>query len=145
MYQWDMATTAERAGPKRRASSRATSGRAGTGLAQSMRSSRRRPRRSGQSGWAEIVLHSYRVRWALAHKDPLSDLGAKLARDPARRRSGLVIHGGGDPCNDPSTSEGKERFFARGTSESCSMDSRQFPQGEAPATSRGRHSTIPGR
>jgi pimeloyl-ACP methyl ester carboxylesterase len=83
--------------------------------------------------WAEIVLHSYRVRWNLAAKDPAyGDLEARLARDPSIRVPTLVIHGGGDPCNDPSTSEGREGLF-RGPYERIVLDGiGHFPQREAP-------------
>jgi pimeloyl-ACP methyl ester carboxylesterase len=37
---------------------------------------------------------------------------ARLAADPTIRVPTLVLRGGGDPCNDPSTSENKEHFFA---------------------------------
>ncbi|HYV68115.1 MAG TPA: alpha/beta hydrolase [Myxococcales bacterium] len=83
--------------------------------------------------WAEVVLHSYRVRWGLAEKDPAySDLEGRLARDSSIRVPTLVIHGGGDPCNDPTTSEGKERFF-RARYERVVLDGvGHFPQREAP-------------
>jgi pimeloyl-ACP methyl ester carboxylesterase len=62
--------------------------------------------------WAEIVLHSYRVRWGLAPSDPAYDaIERQLARSSEIRVPALVIHGGADPCNDPSTSENKESFF----------------------------------
>jgi len=85
--------------------------------------------------WAEVVLHSYRVRWGLAPKDPAySDLEAKLARTETIRVPTLVIHGGGDPCNDPSTSEGKERFFGSRYERIVLDRVGHFPQREAPAS-----------
>jgi len=84
--------------------------------------------------WAEVVLHSYRVRWRLAPTDPAySFVEAKLARDPTIRVPTLVIHGGGDPCNDPSTSEGKERFFGSRYERTALDRIGHFPQREAPA------------
>ncbi len=84
--------------------------------------------------WAEVVLHSYRVRWRLAPTDPAySVVEAKLARDPTIRVPTLVIHGGGDPCNDPSTSEGKERFFGSRYERTVLDRIGHFPQREAPA------------
>ena len=84
--------------------------------------------------WAEVVLHSYRVRWGLAPKDPAySDLEARLARAETIRVPTLVIHGGGDPCNDPSTSEGKERFFGSRYERIVLDPVGHFPQREAPA------------
>jgi len=83
--------------------------------------------------WAEVVLHSYRVRWGFAEKDPAySALEARLARDPNIRVPTLVIHGGGDPCNDPSTSEGKERFFGARYERIVLDRVGHFPQREAP-------------
>lgn len=63
--------------------------------------------------WAEVTLHSYRVRWGLAPRDPAYDaLEARIAADAIIRAPTLVLHGAADPCNDPSTSEGKEHLFA---------------------------------
>jgi pimeloyl-ACP methyl ester carboxylesterase len=84
--------------------------------------------------WAEVVLHSYRVRWGLAPRDAAyADLEARIARESTIRVPTLVIHGGGDPVNDPSTSEGKERFF-KSRYERIVLDRvGHFPQREAPA------------
>jgi pimeloyl-ACP methyl ester carboxylesterase len=83
--------------------------------------------------WAEITLHSYRVRWLLAPGDPVYDVvEAALAASPIIAVPTLVIHGGVDPCNDPSTSEGKEDFFA-GQYQRIVLDRvGHFPQREAP-------------
>jgi pimeloyl-ACP methyl ester carboxylesterase len=83
--------------------------------------------------WAEITLHSYRARWLLAPGDPVYDaVEAALAASPIIAVPTLVIHGGGDPCNDPSTSEGKEDFFA-GQYQRVVLDRvGHFPQREAP-------------
>jgi pimeloyl-ACP methyl ester carboxylesterase len=82
--------------------------------------------------WADVTLHSYRVRWGLAAKDPAyAATEAKLAADPTIAVPTLVIHGGGDPCNEPATSEGKERFFT-GDYERLVLDRvGHFPQREA--------------
>ena len=62
--------------------------------------------------WAEVVLHSYRVRWGLAAPDPAYDEDERrIATTPTIHVPTLVIHGGADPCNEPATSDGKERFF----------------------------------
>ena len=58
---------------------------------------------------------------------------ARLTRDPSIRVPTLVIHGGGDPCNDPSTSEGKERFFTSRYERTVLDRIGHFPQREAPA------------
>jgi len=63
--------------------------------------------------WADVVLHSYRVRWGHAAGDPaFAALEERVRRDPVIAVPALVVHGGSDPVNDPATSEGKERFFA---------------------------------
>jgi pimeloyl-ACP methyl ester carboxylesterase len=83
--------------------------------------------------WPEITLHSYRVRWRLASGDPAYDLlESKLAASPIIATPTLVIHGGSDPCNDPSSSEGREGFFA-GQYQRIVLDGvGHFPQREAP-------------
>jgi pimeloyl-ACP methyl ester carboxylesterase len=82
--------------------------------------------------WADVVLHSYRVRWGLAAKDPAyAAIEARLASDPTIAVPTLVIHGGGDPCNEPATSEGKERFFTGGYERLVLEGVGHFPQREA--------------
>ena len=44
----------------------------------------------------------------------------------------LMIHGGADPCNDPSTSEGEEAFFTSTYSRLVLEGVGHFPQREAP-------------
>ena len=83
--------------------------------------------------WADIVLHSYRVRWDLASKDrAYEEMEEKLAADPIIAVPTLVIHGGGDPCNDPSTSAGKEKHFAGPYRRIVLEGVGHFPQREAP-------------
>lgn len=66
----------------------------------------------GNPDWADIVLHSYRVRWDLADPDPsYAALEDRLKADPIIHVPTLVLHGGSDPCNDVSTSDGKDEFF----------------------------------
>jgi pimeloyl-ACP methyl ester carboxylesterase len=83
--------------------------------------------------WAEITLHSYRVRWGQAPGDPAYDsLEAQLKANPTISVPTLVIHGGGDPVNDPSTSEGKEKMLT-GPYRRLVLDRvGHFPQREAP-------------
>jgi pimeloyl-ACP methyl ester carboxylesterase len=79
--------------------------------------------------WADVVLHSYRVRWGLAPTDPaLNEIEARLSRHPEISVPTLVLHGGADPCNDPSTSEGKERFFIGPYGRVVLPDVGHFPQ-----------------
>lgn len=82
--------------------------------------------------WAYVVLHSYRARWGLAPLDPAyASQEERLKADPVIRVPTLVLHGGGDPCNDPATSEGKERFFAASYNRVVIPDVGHFPQREA--------------
>ena len=84
--------------------------------------------------WADIVVHSYRVRWGYAQGDrAYAGVEARLAGTPTIRVPTLVIHGGGDPCNDPSSSEGKERFFSARYERVVIERVGHFPQREAPA------------
>jgi pimeloyl-ACP methyl ester carboxylesterase len=79
------------------------------------------------------VLHSYRVRWGLAPTDPIfADIEKRLAQNPKIAIPTLVIHGGSDPCNDPSTSEGKERFLTEPYRRIVIDGVGHFPQREAP-------------
>jgi pimeloyl-ACP methyl ester carboxylesterase len=83
--------------------------------------------------WADVVLHSYRVRWGLAPNDPAyAGIEAKLAANSIITVPTLVIHGGGDPCNDPTTSEGKQRFFTGPYQRIVLEGVGHFPQREAP-------------
>lgn len=78
--------------------------------------------------WADVVLHSYRVRWGLARNDPDYDpLEQRLAADQTIYVPTLVLHGGADPANDPATSEGKERLFG-GHYRRVVVDAGHFPQ-----------------
>jgi len=83
--------------------------------------------------WADVVLHSYRVRWGLATPDPAyAALAAGVRADPTIHVPTLTIHGGADPCNDPSTSEGKETYFAASYRREVLPGVGHFPQWEAP-------------
>lgn len=84
--------------------------------------------------WADVVLHSYRHRWGLSPGDPFYDaLEAKLTPAPPISVPTLVIHGGGDACNDPVTSEGKEAFFIGRYERRVLSGVGHFPQREAPS------------
>ena len=62
--------------------------------------------------WADITLHSYRVRWNLAPKNPAhAALTKAVAANPIVRVPTLMLQGGADPCADPASSEGKESLF----------------------------------
>jgi pimeloyl-ACP methyl ester carboxylesterase len=83
--------------------------------------------------WAEVVLHSYRHRWGLAEGDPgYAELEARLHPAPRITVPTLMIHGGADPANDPSTSADREGLFA-GPYQRLVLDGvGHFPSREAP-------------
>lgn len=83
--------------------------------------------------WADVTLHSYRVRWGHAPRHPAFDtLEARLTAAPIIHVPTLVIHGGDDPCNGPATSEGKEHLFAGRYRRVVLEGLGHFPQREAP-------------
>lgn len=83
--------------------------------------------------WAEVTVHSYRVRWGHAEPDPhYAALEARLAADPVIRVPTLTLHGGSDPCNDPATSEDREALFAGGYRRVVLPGLGHFPQRQAP-------------
>ncbi len=85
--------------------------------------------------WADITLHSYRVRWGLAPRSPvLADFEARVAADPIIHVPTLVIHGGGDPCNDPETSAGKDHLFAGHYERHILAGTGHFPQRQSAAS-----------
>lgn len=82
--------------------------------------------------WADVVLHSYRVRWGHAPADPAyAAAEARLAADPLIRGPTLVLHGAADPCNEPATSEGREPLFAAGYDRVVLPGVGHFPQRQA--------------
>ena len=83
--------------------------------------------------WAEVTLHSYRVRWGFAPRHSAFDsLETRIAADPMIRVPTLVLHGGADPCNEPTTSEGKESLFVGPYHRFVLASVGHFPQREQP-------------
>ena len=83
--------------------------------------------------WADVVQHSYRVRWGLAETDPtLEPIEEQLRKNPTISVPTLVIHGGADPCNAPSTSQGKGDLFSGAYRRALLEGVGHFPQREAP-------------
>ena len=83
--------------------------------------------------WAEIVLHSYTVRWGNAA--PCPDYAALEAQfDPAPQLATptLVLHGADDPVNHPAMSAGKESFFTGRYQRELIARCGHFPQREHP-------------
>jgi len=82
--------------------------------------------------WADVVLHSYRHRWGLVAGDPhYQELEKLLNPAPRLNVPTLVIHGGADLCNDPSTSEGRNAYFNARYARVVLRGIGHFPQRES--------------
>ncbi len=85
--------------------------------------------------WAEVVVHSYRVRWGLAPRDPAFDaLEDRLRADPTIAVPTLMLHGGADPCNEPATSAGRASLFSGPYRRDIIDGAGHFPQRDSAAT-----------
>ncbi|WP_420994710.1 alpha/beta fold hydrolase [Cupriavidus sp. 30B13] len=83
--------------------------------------------------WAAVVLHSYRHRWGFAAGDPAyAEDERALQPAPVLAAPALVLHGGRDTCNQPASSEGRERFFSGRYVRQVLDGVGHFPQREAP-------------
>lgn len=81
--------------------------------------------------WADVVLHSYRVRWGHAAPDPqYGELEERFDPAPIQRVPTLTLHGGLDPVNSPQMSEGKEAFFSGPYERRLISGAGHFPQRE---------------
>jgi pimeloyl-ACP methyl ester carboxylesterase len=81
--------------------------------------------------WFDVVINSYRHRWGYAQGDPRYDgLERRLNPAPIVTVPTLLLHGAADPCNDPLTSEGKERFFSAAYERKLVPNAGHFPQRE---------------
>ena len=84
--------------------------------------------------WADITLHSYRVRWGHASGDPFyTDLEARFDPAPKQRVPTLTLHGALDPVNSPQLSEGKESYFTGPYERRVVAGAGHFPQRECAA------------
>jgi pimeloyl-ACP methyl ester carboxylesterase len=84
--------------------------------------------------WADITLHSYRVRWGHADGDPrYAELEARFDPAPKQRAPTLTLHGALDPVNRPQMSEGKESFFLGPYERRLVAGAGHFPQRECAA------------
>ncbi|CAB3753681.1 alpha/beta fold hydrolase [Paraburkholderia humisilvae] len=83
--------------------------------------------------WAQVVVHSYRHRWGFAEGDAeYAAEEAKLNPAPTLDVPTLILHGGADTCNPPSSSSGRESYF-NGPYDRVVLDGiGHFPQREAP-------------
>ena len=83
--------------------------------------------------WADLTLHSYRVRWGHAEPDVrYAALENRLLADSRISVPTLTLHGGGDPCNEPSTSENKDELFTGFYRRVLLPGLGHFPQRERP-------------
>ena len=83
--------------------------------------------------WADITLHSYRVRWGLASRDPAhAPLTRRVAADPVIAAPTLMLQGGADPVALPQSSEGKEGWFSAGYERVVLDGLGHFPQRQGP-------------
>lgn len=88
--------------------------------------------------WAEVALHSYRVRWGLAPTSPCyAPLEQRLAVDPQIHVPTLVLHGALDPCNDPSTSADRHVLFTGPYVRQVLDNVGHFPQRQDPTRVSG--------
>ncbi len=89
--------------------------------------------------WAEVTVHSYRVRWGLASRDPAhTALVQRVAADPTIAVPTLMLQGSADPVALPQGSEGKEGSFC-GPYERVVLDGLgHFLQRQGPEAVLGR-------
>jgi pimeloyl-ACP methyl ester carboxylesterase len=83
--------------------------------------------------WVAITLHSYRVRWQLAAKDPLyQKIDDQIADDISIKVPTLVLHGDSGPVAIPEMYMGKEGLFKETYTLKSIKRARHFPQRENP-------------
>jgi pimeloyl-ACP methyl ester carboxylesterase len=84
--------------------------------------------------WVEVTTHSYRHRWGYADGEGrYAPLEHKIYTVPPLSVPTLVLHGGADRCNDPSTSDNKDHLFSGPYQRTLLPSAGHFPQREAPA------------
>ena len=83
--------------------------------------------------WPDITVHSYRVRWGEAGKDPnYAALDRRIAETKQIGVPALVIHGGADGVTPARATENKERYFTAGYARHVIDGVGHFPTREAP-------------
>ncbi len=83
--------------------------------------------------WAEIVLHSYTVRWGNAAPHAMyADLEKCFDTAPKLSVPTLTLHGADDPVNSPASSVNKESFFTGPYKREMIERCGHFPQREQP-------------
>ena len=83
--------------------------------------------------WADITVHSYRVRWGEAEKDTrYAALDRRVGQAKQIGVPALVIHGDTDTVTPPRATEGKEGYFTAGYVRHVLAGVGHFPTREAP-------------
>jgi pimeloyl-ACP methyl ester carboxylesterase len=83
--------------------------------------------------WSAVTVHSYRVRWGEAERDPAYAPLKRRYRDAsAIAVPSLMIHGGDDRVTLPASSEGKDKYFTGGYARHVVPGVGHFPTREAP-------------
>ena len=83
--------------------------------------------------WPDITLHSYRVRWGGADKDPrYRDIDRRAIAAQTISVPTLMIQGGADGVTLPTTTEGKDKYFTGGYQRHVPDGIGHFPPREAP-------------
>lgn len=81
--------------------------------------------------WAAIAVHSYRVRWGEAAKDPRhEDLDRRAKSAQSIAVPTLMIQGGVDGVTIPSTTENKDKYFTGGYRRVVIDNAGHFPTRE---------------
>jgi pimeloyl-ACP methyl ester carboxylesterase len=81
--------------------------------------------------WFAVTLNSYRNRWGWAEGDPgYAEVNGRLNPAPRISVPTLVLHGDGDACNAPATSEGREAMFTGVYRRRLVPGAGHFPQRE---------------
>ena len=85
------------------------------------------------SDWTNVTLHAYRGRWQPVASDSRYDvLQSRLSETEAISTPTLMIQGGMDYCDEPSSSEGLDAYFTGGYRRIVLGDIGHFPPREAP-------------
>lgn len=83
--------------------------------------------------WANVTLNAYRGRWRSELTDSRYDfLQSRLSETETISRPTLMIQGGMDYCDEPSSSEGLDAYFTDGYRRIVLPGAGHFPHREAP-------------
>lgn len=83
--------------------------------------------------WLDIVIHSYRHRWGFSKGDPFYNVQESILQvSPTIKIPTLILHGDVDRCNDPQTSDNKEKYFTNRYQRELLKGVGHFPHREAP-------------